>query len=59
MQPVFETIIKHGNAIEPYRIVDKQTFHTEFAALLYGRLECTRLSERDQYHYWSVSGHLA
>ena len=64
----YETLIKFGNAITPYRVIVAEQFNTEFAANLYGSLECTERCKESQYHYWTVkhspasgdsSGHLA
>ena len=43
--------VRRGNAVDPRVIVAVETFHTEFAARLFGWLFCR---ERDQYHYWTI-----
>lgn len=50
--PKAETVIKHGNAITPYREVEREKFNTQIAAVLYGSMQCKQL---DQYHYWMTA----
>jgi hypothetical protein len=52
---MFEVAIKHGNAVQPYRTVSTQLLKTEFAANLYGSLECAEKCKDDMYHYWSIT----
>jgi hypothetical protein len=65
-EAMFDAVIKHGNAVSPYREIAHERFHTKLAAQMFGTLECVKLCKSDQYHYWSVknpirdtSGHMA
>ena len=49
---MFVTTVKSGNAIDPYRVVASESFHTEFAARLFGYLTCLALGP---YHHWTVT----
>lgn len=44
-------VVLHGNAVVPYTVAADESFHTEFAARLFGWLTCAAAG---QYHHWSL-----
>jgi hypothetical protein len=48
---VIVTRVISGNAVASYVVVGRESFHTDFAARLYGWLMC---EGRPNYHYWVI-----
>jgi hypothetical protein len=46
-------MVYRGNAIKPYVEVAHESFHTEFAARLFGWL--TSCAAAGEYHHWALA----